>query len=270
MPHKTIVITGSTRGIGYGLAQAFLNLGCNVVVSGRDAANVCKAVSQLSSKHASDKIHGCACDVSVFGQVEKLWHGAKERFGAVDVWINNAGLGQPTQMLWELDASLIEVLVKTNVLGAMNGAKVAIKGMVEQGHGALYNMEGFGSDGRTMKGLTLYGASKYGLAYLTNSLAKEVRGTNVVIGALMPGMVVTDLITKPYEGKPEEWKKVKAIFSILADRVENVAPWLAEKVLANSRNGARFNYFGTGKMIYRFITAPIIKRDPFKTTGENI
>jgi len=270
MSIKIVVITGSTRGIGYGLAQAFLNLGCNVVVSGRDAASVCKAVSQLSSNHASDKILGCACDVSVFEQVQKLWDSAKERFGTVDIWINNAGLGQQTQMLWELDACLIEALVKTNVLGVMNGAKVAIRGMMDQGHGALYNMEGFGSDGRTMRGLTLYGASKYGLAYLTDSLAKEVRGTGVIAGGLRPGMVVTDLITKPFEGKPDEWKKVKAIFSILADRVENVAPWLAKKVLANRKNGARFNYFGTGKMICRFITALIIKRDPFKTAGENI
>jgi NAD(P)-dependent dehydrogenase (short-subunit alcohol dehydrogenase family) len=131
-------------------------------------------------------------------------------------------------------------------------------------------MEGFGSDGRTMRGLTLYGASKYGLAYLTDSLAKEVKGTNIIVGGLRPGMVVTDLITKPYEGKPEEWKKVKFIFSILADRVENVAPWLAEKVAANTKNGARFNRLNNGKLIYRFVTAPFIRRDPFSKIEGNL
>jgi NAD(P)-dependent dehydrogenase (short-subunit alcohol dehydrogenase family) len=64
-------------------------------------------------------------------------------------------------------------LVRTNVLGAMYGARVALRGMLEQGYGALYNLEGLGSSGNWMKGLTLYGSSKAALRYLTDAWARE-------------------------------------------------------------------------------------------------
>jgi len=141
---KVIVITGSTRGIGYGLADSFLALDCAVTVSGRTQEAVDKAVAELSARHGEDRVFGHPCDVTDFEQVQALWNAAKTQFDKIDIWINNAGLGNPQMDFWELPAEEIQAVVSTNLIGAMYGTKVALRGMLEQGFGGLYNMEGPG------------------------------------------------------------------------------------------------------------------------------
>lgn len=261
---KTIVITGSTRGIGYGLADAFLALGCAVTISGRTRAAVDRAVAELRDRHDAGRVSGHACDVTDFGQVQALWDTAKARWGRIDIWINNAGVSHPQMAFASQPAEQIHSVVQTNVVGAMFGARVALQGMLEQGFGVLYNMEGLGSDGRQVAGLTLYGSTKRGLSYLTDALAQEVAGTSVRVGALRPGMVVTDMLTGQFEGRPDDWERAKRIFNILADRVETVAPWLAQKALNNAKNGARIAWMTRRKSISRFLMAPLKRRELFE------
>lgn len=124
-------------------------------------------------------------------------------------------------------------------------------------------MEGLGSDGRRVDGLALYGSTKAALGYLTDSLVQETKVTPVLVGAIRPGMVTTEFLTERYEGRPEEWKRAKRIFNILADRVETVAPWFARKILENTRHGARFSWLSRDKLMGRFLLAPFRKRDLF-------
>jgi NAD(P)-dependent dehydrogenase (short-subunit alcohol dehydrogenase family) len=257
---KTIVITGSTRGIGYGLADEFLKLGCQVAVSGREQANVDQAVAKLAARHGMERTWGVPCDVTQADQVQALWDGAQQRFGRVDVWINNAGSSTTLRPLWEQDPEAMRSVVETNLVGALNGARVALRGMLAQGSGSLYNLEGFGSDGRIMTGMTPYGLTKYAMAYLTDALVKETKGTAIVVGALRPGMVITRLITDQYEDKPEEWERAKGIFNILADRVETVTPYLARRILSNNRTGVRIRWLSGAKSMLRFLSAPFHKR----------
>lgn len=262
---KTIIITGSTKGIGFGLAENFLRLGHRVVISGRSQESVSQAVQKLAGNDSEDRVGGIPCDMRDYEQVEALWKYGKERFGDIDVWINNAGIGQAQTDFWELEIHLIKDLVETNITGAMYGAKVALAGFREQGRGAFYNMEGLGSDGRRVEGLTLYGTSKRALNYLTDNLAAEVKGSDVIVGALSPGMVLTDFILSRYEGKdPSEWESARNVFNILADKVETVTPFLVEKVLQNEKNGARIMWLTPAKVLWRFMTAGISKRDLFE------
>ncbi|MBN1580333.1 MAG: SDR family oxidoreductase [Anaerolineae bacterium] len=260
---KIVVVTGSTRGIGHGLVDAFLARDCAVVVSGRTEQAVQKAVAILTGTHEADRVFDCPCDGTDFAQVQALWDAAKGHFGRVDIWINNTGIRGPQMDFWKLEPEQIRSVVATNMLGAMYGSKVALHGMLAQGFGALYNMEGMGSDGRKTKGMVLYGTTKSGLCYLNESLAQETRGTKVLAGALSPGMVITDFMTRPYEDRPEDRERVKRIFNILADRVDTVTPWLAEKVLANDKNGVCIAWLGTFKVLSRFLAAPFRKRDLF-------
>jgi len=124
-------------------------------------------------------------------------------------------------------------------------------------------MEGMGSDGRKHAGLTLYGTSKYAIHYFTESLAIEARQTPVIVGALSPGMVITDLITDRYEGRPDELERAKKIFNIIADKVENVTPWLADRILTNQKNGAILAYSSSWKLLWRFISQPFVRRNLF-------
>lgn len=261
---KTIVITGSTRGIGYGLAEQFLGRGYRVVVNGRSSESVAQAVFKLKEKYPTENILGQAGDVGQFDQVEKLWQAGVKHFGQVDIWINNAGLSHTLQKIWELPPKEIDAVVRTNLTGSMYGAKVAINGMLAQGFGAVYFMEGAGGTGRMHPGLLAYASSKRGLNYLIEGLAEEVEGTGVIVAGLSPGMVVTDLLKVQLEIDPAERKRVERIFNILADRAETITPWFAEQILANQKNGRTISWLTRGKVLKRFLMAGFVKRDLFK------
>ena len=260
---KSIVITGSTSGIGFGLADAFLARDCAVTISGHSQTNLDKAYGMLAAKHDKSLILAYLCDVSHYYEVQGLWNAAMERFGRIDVWINNAGAGHRETPIWDYSREMIDKLVAANVTGALYGLNVASKGMIQQGFGSIYNMEGLGSSGPVIKGLALYSATKSALASLTTATAKEVEGTPIIVGGLRPGMVATKLITGQYEGHPEEWRHVERIFNILSDRVETVTPWLADKILSNKKNGIRIQWLSRSKVILRFLQSPFHKRTIF-------
>ncbi|NLJ46644.1 MAG: SDR family oxidoreductase [Treponema sp.] len=254
-----VVLTGGARGIGYGLAEAFLARGCSVVISGRNGTTVAEAVRKLDAE-APGRAAGTVCDVRNYRDVRGLWDFAAARFGRVDIWINNAGIGQPQSEVDFLDPDLVGTIFATNCAGALYGCKVALAGMKAAGRGAVYNMEGLGSGGEIVRGMAAYGASKRALAYITDAAAREARGTGVIVGAIRPGMTATDLITAEYRGKPEEWARVRRIFNILSDTVQTISPWIADRVLRNRRNGARIVWLTGAKAAGRFLAAPFVRR----------
>lgn len=258
---KVIVITGSTAGIGYGLANEFLALGCRVAMSSRSGDRVAQAVEKLSAKYGAENVWGRVCDVSNYDSVKQLWDNAQSHFGEIDIWINNAGQSHPQLNLWEQDGKAIRSVVDTNLLGAMNGSKVALAGMMVQQYGMLYNMLGLGSNGMKVKGFALYGSTKYAVKYLTASLVTEVKDTPVKVGYISPGMVATDLLLGDYRNQPENFARMKKIFNILADKVETVTPWLAQQVLANDKNGKHIAWLTKPKIAWRFLSSPFHKRN---------
>ena len=260
---KTIVITGSTRGIGFGLASEFLKLGCRVVVSGRTADAVNTAQAALAAATDADRVLGIPCDVTSCEQVETLWAKVTAACGPIDIWINNAGISHPQLHPWEQTIDRTKAIVDTNILGTMYGARVAINGMLKQGHGAIYNLEGLGSAGRHVEGTALYATTKAAIRYYTDALVLEAKGTPLVIGAISPGMVITDLIMDGLDRESPDWPRAKRIFNILADRVETVTPWIARQVLANTKSGVRINWLTPFKAFSRFALAPFSKRDLF-------
>lgn len=260
---RSIVITGSTRGIGYSLAAAFLERDCAVTISGRTQEAVSEAEEKLGEKYRKELIFGFPCDVTDFIQVQKLWEDAKSHFGRIDIWINNAGIATPMMKFWELSPDKYDEVVKTNIIGTMYGTKVALTGLLAQGNGALYNVEGFGARGRSMGGMTLYGSTKASVHFINRSLINETEGTQVITGAIAPGMVITDMITQQFEGRMEELEKSKRILNIIAERAETLAPMLVEKILENRKNGVTIAYSSPAGMMLKFLTAPFKKRDLF-------
>lgn len=265
---QTIVITGSTRGIGRGMAEEFLKRGHRVVISGRSTSSVEDALARLADDHPPERIFGQPCDVRDHGQVQALWDAAVNHFGRVDLWVNNAGITGERRQFWKLSAEEIEAVPETNLTGTMSGCRTALRGMLEQGGGAVYNMEGLGSDGRRVEGLILYGATKRAVRYFTEGLIEETADLPVLVGLLSPGMVLTDLLTDRYQGKPEQFEQAKKIFNILADKVETVTPWLVEQMLENEQHGAEIRWLTRTQVVWRFLTAPFRKRDLFEEEGK--
>jgi len=261
---KIIVITGSTRGIGLGLARAFLDLGCTVVISGRLDKSVQQVVTELGGQFSTDRIYGLPCDVTNPDDLQALWDGAQTHFGKIDIWINNAGVSGPQVPVWQYTPQEVERIVLTNILGTIYGSNLAVSGMLSQGHGAIYNLEGFGSKGRMRTGMAAYGTTKAAVTYFTKSLAVELKSKPLIVGTLQPGMVMTDLVMDHFRENPDEIERVRKIFNIIADRVENVTPWLATKMLNNQKTGAAFVFSPSWKLFLRFLSAPFNKRDVFK------
>jgi NAD(P)-dependent dehydrogenase (short-subunit alcohol dehydrogenase family) len=258
---RRFVITGSTRGIGRGLAEELLRRHHHVVISGRGEAAVEAAVRELAS--LGGRVVGAACDVRRSADLQRLWDLATQSFGGVDVWINNAGVSHPRQRGGEFRAADILAVQETNLLGMMLATQVAMRGMAAQPDGGfIYNMEGFGSNGMTSPGMGLYGASKFALTYFTKSLLAEAGSGPVRLCYLSPGIVVTDLLKRDIgSASSAEALRTRRIYNILGDRVETVTPWLAERVLANDRAGARIAWLTGGKAARRFVASLFRKRE---------
>jgi NADP-dependent 3-hydroxy acid dehydrogenase YdfG len=258
MALPVVVITGSTRGIGLGMTRAFLDNGCRAVVSGRDQERVGQAVETLAGAYPVERIMGHACDVAEAQQVQDLWDASIRRFRRVDTWINNAAVGSIEQDFWEHDPDTIRALIETNVIGSMYGARVAARGMVAQGGGQIYMLEGWGSGNEMRRGSTLYGASKAAIRYFTRSLAAELRATPVRLGSINPGLVPTELLALSMRHDREA--NIKRFINIFGDRVETVAPALVRRVLANRRHNARIVWLSPLGMLGRLVLAPFRQR----------
>lgn len=259
---KTVVITGSTRGIGRGLAENFLKRGCRVVISGRSPQSVEKVLGGLREKYPG-RAAGRHCNITSATDLQALWDAACKEFGGVDIWINNAGISIARRPLAEQSVGDLESIVSTNLTGLLIANKVVLAEMLERNHGQIWNMEGFGSTGQSAPGMVAYGATKRALNYVNASLQKEIKGTGVQVNTLSPGIVVTDLLVGDYDLSSDEWRKTKKILNILGDTVDTVTPYLVDGVLKASRSGARVAWLTTGKALARFLTAGFNRRDLF-------
>lgn len=259
-----IVITGGTRGIGLGLTINFLKRNCNVTISGINGKRLKSTLTKLEKEFPHRKISGFISDITDRTEVEKLCDKAADNTGPIDIWVNNAGKGQNMEYSWDLDLDTYTNIISTNITGLMHGSLAVMTRMIKQGHGKIFNMEGFGSNGMIRPKMAVYGTTKQAVRYFTRALSKEAENTNVLIGTISPGMVVTDFITKPLETlSKNEQERTKKIFNILADRVETVTPFLVDRMLKATKNGIRIEWLTKFKIFRRFITALFIKRDLF-------
>lgn len=191
LENKVAVITGSTRGLGLAIAQAYAAEGAAVVLAGRSQTTVDAAVAGLVASGA--RAAGRACEVSDLQQVQALADLALSTFGALDIWVNNAGLSAPYGPTADIPAAYFKQVVETNILGVYNGSRVAVQAMRPRGRGKLINMLGRG-DNKPVKFQNAYSASKIWVRSFTLALAQENAGTGLDVMAFNPGLVDTDML----------------------------------------------------------------------------
>jgi NAD(P)-dependent dehydrogenase (short-subunit alcohol dehydrogenase family) len=258
---KRVLITGGTRGLGYALAREFSKAGCRVFLTGRSIEAAKAAASSLSAETGGE-FHAGAGDSGSWEDTARLAAEAKAAMGGIDVWVSNAGVNQGRGMVWELEAGDMAAVLRTDLLGPMLSAKAAFDAMRERG-GWLWFVEGHGSDGRIMAGLSAYGTAKRGLAYLWRALALEAAssGSKVEVGAVSPGIMITDFVRASLEdADAERRKRTLAAFNALGDRPETVAAFLVPRMLAARKGGARIAWLTGPKIMWRFLSAPITRR----------
>ena len=265
---KTVVITGSARGLGFEMAKVFRKNDFNVVISDLGEENLQKAIEVLNTIEGKGDLSYQVCNVTESREVEDLVQFVKEKYQVIDIWVNNAGVNQPDQAIWELEDSAIDLVLKVDLKGTILCSKYVMKEMEKQKQGAIYNVEGYGSNDATMLGLSIYGTAKRGVTYFTEALAKEnaTRNTGVIIGKLSPGIMITDFITNALanQEKIELSEKTKKVYNILGDYPDVVANFLVKGMIQNTKNNAKIDWLPNWKAALRFMTCAFHKRDFFK------
>ena len=264
---KTVVITGSARGLGLCMAKVFRMNNFNVVISDLREEALVSAKEELLKVDGNGKVSYFVCDVTKYSDIANLIKNTVLEYETIDIWINNAGVNQPDKALWELTEKEIDLILNVDLKGAVIGSKLVMEEMLKHHKGAIYNIEGYGSNDAMMLGLNMYGTSKRAITHFTQALAKEneERNTGIIIGRLSPGIMITDFITNALgDGEkivlPEKTKKV---YNILGDYPDVVSEFLVNEMINNTKNNVHINWLTNGKAAWRFMTAGFNKRDFF-------
>ena len=264
---KTVVITGSARGLGLEMAKCFRNKNFNVVICDLFRKDLENAKKELLKINGVGDIDYFICDITKENDLVKVIDNTKKKYGIIDFWINNAGINQPDKMIWEMDSEEIDKMLEIDLKGTIIASKLITKVMIEQNSGSIYNVEGHGSNDAIIPGLSIYGTAKRGVTYFTMALAKEIEGKNVdvMVGRLSPGIMITDFLVNSFRNKKMELSdKNKKVYNILGDYPDVVAKYLVNKMIVNTDNNVKINWLTNRKAALRFMTCMFNKRDFFK------
>lgn len=183
---KVAMVTGSTRGIGRGIAEALHAAGASVAVLGRSAEQAADAAAALG-----ERARGFACDVTQPESIRAAVTAIEASLGPVDILVNNAGVTRDNLLVRLSELEWDEVL-SANLRGAFVATQAVLKGMMKRRAGRIINITSVvGITGN--KGQANYAASKAGLIGFTKSVAKEYAGRGILANCIAPGYVVTDM-----------------------------------------------------------------------------
>eukprot|EP01023_Acetabularia_acetabulum_P037644 TRINITY_DN3579_c0_g1_i4.p1 TRINITY_DN3579_c0_g1~~TRINITY_DN3579_c0_g1_i4.p1 ORF type:complete len:315 (-),score=50.93 TRINITY_DN3579_c0_g1_i4:464-1408(-) len=253
-----VVVTGGTKGIGYALANKFLEKGDNVLICSRSEERVLKAVQQLRQQYGQDRVFGRKCNVSKVAEVRQLAKFGVDCLGRLDIWINNAGTNAYSySTLEESDDDDIMNIVTTNVLGVIYGCREAISIMKNQKSGGhVFNMDGAGADGGPTPRVATYGATKRGVNQLSKSIEAELKMLNIQkvgVHNLSPGMVSTELLMSCADSKES-----KFFINCVAEPPETVAESLVPQIRSVPQESETLQGGVASGTYIRFISRPQI------------
>jgi len=201
---KCAIITGASRGIGKAIALKLASLGANIVLNYRSNEKEALEVEN-QIKDMGVEVLCVRGDISKSEEVENLVSKAKEKFGSVDIIVNNAGITKDTLIL-RMKEEDFDSVIDVNLKGVFNCLKAITPIMVKQKYGKIINMSSVvGISGNA--GQVNYSASKAGVIGMTKSLAKEVGSRGITVNAVAPGFIITDMTNDLSDKFIEEAKK---------------------------------------------------------------
>jgi glucose 1-dehydrogenase len=250
---KVAVITGSSRGLGLAIAQAYAREGAAVVLASRSSAALAEAAEALERQGAGARASWQVTDVGDLEQVKALADHAVKKFGKIDIWVNNAGYGGIYGPTATIDPQDFERVMRTNILGEYYGSWVALQHFLAQGtSGKLINLLGRG-DTTPVAFQNAYASSKAWVRNFTLALAKEYKQTGIGIYAFQPGLVDTDLLRKVsvvqgYEKKLKIFSTIIRIWANPPSVPAEKAVWLASAA-TDGKTGLEVRVLTPGKQI---------------------
>ena len=191
---KTAIVTGSTSGIGLGIANAFARAGADIVLNGMgDPKDIADERDNLAREHNVDVVYSNA-DISKPDQIAQMITLAEEEFGGVDILVNNAGI-QHVAPVEEFPVEKWDAIIAINLSGAFHTSRLVVPGMKKKGWGRIINIaSAHALVASPYK--SAYVAAKHGIAGFTKTIALELAEHNITANAICPGYVMTPLVKK--------------------------------------------------------------------------
>jgi len=221
---KVALITGGGRGIGKAIALAYAREGAKLALCARTSSEVEETRREI--QNLGRECEAWTCDVSLEEPVKQLVANVHGQFGAIDVLVNNAGVMTRPVPMTELDVKKWDYTIAVNLRGPFLAAQAVLPRMLKQKHGSIINVSSMiGRSGYA--NFTAYAASKWGLEGFTQTLAAEVRSSNIRVNSVDPGYIATKL-TGYHGSKPES---ATAVFVYLAS---DEAKGVTGKMLSSS------------------------------------
>jgi len=186
---KIALVTGSSRGIGFGIARGLGQAGATIILNGRNAERLNRAVSTLSGEGL--KVCGYSFDVSDSNQVDQKISTIEREVGPVDILVNNAGI-QRRGPLETIEESVWREVIETNLTTVFLMSKRVVKGMIDRRSGKIINICSLMSE-ISRPTIAPYSASKGGVKMLTKAMAVEWAKYNIQVNGIGPGFIVTEM-----------------------------------------------------------------------------
>jgi 3-hydroxybutyrate dehydrogenase len=196
---RTAIVTGSTSGIGRGIATALAAQGCDIVLNGfGDPAEIERLRQELADEHGV-RAHYVAADVSKPAEIRGLVAQSAERFGRVDILVNNAGI-QHVATIVDFPEDRWDAVIAINLSAAFHASKAALPLMIARGWGRIINIAS--AHGLVASGeKAAYVTAKHGLVGLTKVTAIETANQGITCNAICPGWVLTPLVQQQIEAR---------------------------------------------------------------------
>jgi len=203
-----VLVTGSSRGIGYSIARRFASAGASVVVNGRTNLEQIQSVAE-QIRGAGGKAVAIQGDVTRKADVERMVAEAVAAFGRLDVMINNAGT-YPSSLLVEMSEEEWDEVINANLRSVFLGTQAAAKQMISQGGGCIINIASIEGE-KTAPRHTHYNAAKAGVIMHTRSAARELGRFNIRVNSVSPGLIWREGLEQDWPKGVEFWLKTTPI-----------------------------------------------------------
>lgn len=191
--NKTAIVTGGTRGIGKAIVKELADNGCNVVFTYYSSEEIAKKI-EIEFTTENSKVIGIKADASSFSQAEEVVKFTLEKFGSVNILVNNAGITKDNLLL-RMSEQDFDTVINANLKSVFNYTKAILKPFLSQKSGKIVNISSVvGIIGNA--GQANYVASKAGIIGLTKSNAKELASRNINVNCVAPGFIETDMTDK--------------------------------------------------------------------------
>ena len=241
---KTALVTGSTSGIGLGIAIELAKQGANILMNGFGDVEAPK--KEIAAQGVKVDYHGA--DMSKPAEIEAMVRAAEAEFGAVDILVNNAGITGGNAPTWELDPATWRQVIEVNLNAPYVICRALVPGMIARGYGRIVNIASIAAK-EGNPNAAHYSASKAGLIALTKSLGKELAGTGVLVNAITPAAARTPIFDQMTQQHIDYMlSKIPMNRFLEPDEAAALVAWLASEDCAFS-TGAVFDISG-GRATY--------------------